>query len=294
MGGGSRPVAKLPLGCGVGGLPCVAAGVFVVASPFGRETAKALWAYIARCNICPLRHRDYCRPGRQRNPGAKPSSQPWLGTTILLRIASNLPQLLNIATSPVLTMFPPSHLRPPSVQCAALSRPSPITCMLRPAANRNPATRSTLPTATCHPSHTHQPMLVHQPLQAPQNAIHKPFSTPLAPHHPAPPATRPAPSPRQASPSWHNTLSLCCCGNTVHRYFSALVYPCGDTSVPPPPTPVPSLSRPLPGITLSPKQVQRGTELAKEQGVSNVQFQVGSCRCAPTARAVGLRLIVLG
>ncbi|KXZ49093.1 hypothetical protein GPECTOR_23g25 [Gonium pectorale] len=28
------------------------------------------------------------------------------------------------------------------------------------------------------------------------------------------------------------------------------------------------------GITLSPKQVQRGTELAKEQGVGNVQFQV--------------------
>lgn len=28
------------------------------------------------------------------------------------------------------------------------------------------------------------------------------------------------------------------------------------------------------GITLSPKQVQRGTELAKEQGVTNVQFQV--------------------
>jgi hypothetical protein len=33
----------------------------------------------------------------------------------------------------------------------------------------------------------------------------------------------------------------------------------------------------LAGITLSPKQVQRGTELAAERGLSNCQFKVGLC-----------------
>lgn len=41
---------------------------------------------------------------------------------------------------------------------------------------------------------------------------------------------------------------------------------------------------PLPlcaGITLSPKQVERGTQLAKERGLNNVNFQVGGLLHGP-------------
>lgn len=46
------------------------------------------------------------------------------------------------------------------------------------------------------------------------------------------------------------------------------------------------------GITLSKEQVRRGTELAREQGVSNVHFQVTCWGCAHAARA-SLKMLCL-
>lgn len=43
----------------------------------------------------------------------------------------------------------------------------------------------------------------------------------------------------------------------------------------------------MPGITLSPRQVQRGTELAAERGLNNVSFKVGAETKAQAGRQQG-------
>lgn len=43
----------------------------------------------------------------------------------------------------------------------------------------------------------------------------------------------------------------------------------------------------VPGITLSPRQVQRGTELAAERGLNNVSFKVGAETKAQAGRQQG-------
>lgn len=66
----------------------------------------------------------------------------------------------------------------------------------------------------------------------------------------------------------HGARQRCACMRSTFRRQHATP-PASLQHVPHPPTP------PHAGITLSPNQVKRGTELAKEQGVPNASFQVG-------------------